>query len=228
MQHKALPAGSAAMCKGCEVVWLDKQAVQSLPDKASTPGTGPTLASEALKCPQCGAPLANSWDEKCQFCGSALHAPTQVVVLPEPGPKRPGCNGGDGTSPVSRPASRRRPFERRRQSTVVRGTLPWASTGRVGLAVPPLGSAVTITVVMVDSIRKGATERGLGPMRPRDTMLPRARPQTWYVLELGSSASEDGTQRPCPRPEHDFGHVGLVRRQHYGAMRAEGHLGGCP
>ena len=87
MQPKTIPAGRAAMCKGCEVVWLDKQAVQSLPDKAATVGTGPTLASEALKCPQCGAPLANSWDERCQFCGSALHAPTQVVVLPEPGPE---------------------------------------------------------------------------------------------------------------------------------------------
>ena len=34
MQPKTIPAGRAAMCKGCEVVWLDKQAVQSLPDKA--------------------------------------------------------------------------------------------------------------------------------------------------------------------------------------------------
>jgi Zn-finger nucleic acid-binding protein len=94
MQPRTVPAGGAAMCKGCEVVWLDKQAVQSLPDKAAAPGTGPTLASEALKCPQCGAPLANSWDERCKFCGSALHAPTQVVVLPGPGPEEVGLEWG--------------------------------------------------------------------------------------------------------------------------------------
>ena len=96
MQPKTIPAGRAAMCKGCEVVWLDKQAVQSLPDKAAAVGHGPTLASQALRCPQCGAPLANSWDERCPFCGSALHAPTQVVVLPGPGPDETGREWGRG------------------------------------------------------------------------------------------------------------------------------------
>ena len=81
VQPKAIPAGCAAVCRTCETVWLDKQAVESLPDKTA-PGREPTLASQALKCPQCGAPLANSWDEKCPFCGTALHAPTQVVILP--------------------------------------------------------------------------------------------------------------------------------------------------
>jgi DNA-directed RNA polymerase subunit RPC12/RpoP len=74
------PAGAAAICRPCEAAWLDKQAVLSLPDKSAPPR--PTLASESLKCAQCGAPVANSWDEKCQFCGASLHAPTQVVVLP--------------------------------------------------------------------------------------------------------------------------------------------------
>lgn len=85
MQPKALPAGSAggaAICKGCETVWLDKHAVESLPDKAAAQGPQPTLASQSLRCSQCGAPVADSWDEKCQFCGASLHAPTQVVVLP--------------------------------------------------------------------------------------------------------------------------------------------------
>jgi hypothetical protein len=94
MQPKTIPAGCAAMCKGCETVWLDKQAVQSLPDEAAQPGQRPTLASEALKCPQCGAPIANSWDEKCQYCGAALHAPTQVVVLPEALPDDEGQDWG--------------------------------------------------------------------------------------------------------------------------------------
>ncbi len=92
MQPKAIAAGSAATCRACESVWLDKEAVGSLPDKATPKGPEPTLASRSLKCPQCGAPIANSWDEKCQFCGAALHAPTQVVVLPTslPGETEPG------------------------------------------------------------------------------------------------------------------------------------------
>jgi Zn-finger nucleic acid-binding protein len=93
MQPKALPAGTAggaAICRACEAVWLDHQAVQSLPDHAAAPGPQPTLASQSLKCPECGAPLANSWDEKCQFCGAALHAPTRVVVLPEALPEEAG------------------------------------------------------------------------------------------------------------------------------------------
>ncbi len=94
MQPKPIPTGSAAMCKGCEAVWLDKQAAQSLPDRAARPGTGPTLASEALRCPQCGAPIANSWDEKCQFCGAALHVPTQVVVVPTALPDQTGQQWG--------------------------------------------------------------------------------------------------------------------------------------
>jgi hypothetical protein len=94
MQPKPIPTGSAAMCKACESIWLDKQAVQSFPDKAATPGTGPTLASEALRCHQCGAPIANSWDEKCQFCGAALHAPTQVVVVPTSPPDEAGQQWG--------------------------------------------------------------------------------------------------------------------------------------
>jgi hypothetical protein len=100
MQPKTVPAGSAAMCKGCEAVWLDKQAVESLPDKAATSAPGPTLASEALRCPQCGAPIANSWDEKCQFCGSSLHVPTQVVVLPESMAEGASRSGGHGTFPT--------------------------------------------------------------------------------------------------------------------------------
>jgi uncharacterized paraquat-inducible protein A len=82
MEPKALPAGSAATCKGCQSIWLDKQAVDALPAK-QVPTGGPSLASETMRCPQCGAPVAHTWDEKCQFCGSALQAPTKVVIMPE-------------------------------------------------------------------------------------------------------------------------------------------------
>jgi Zn-finger nucleic acid-binding protein len=83
MQPKAVPNGSAATCRPCEAVWLDKDAADNLTVKAPPEGSQPTLSSEALKCPQCGAPVANSWAENCQYCGASLHAPTKVVVLPE-------------------------------------------------------------------------------------------------------------------------------------------------
>ena len=85
MTPKALATGSAATCRACEVVWLDKQAASSLPVReanASYQGTLETQ-SEAARCQQCGAPVLHTWDERCQYCGAALHAPTQVVVLRE-------------------------------------------------------------------------------------------------------------------------------------------------
>jgi hypothetical protein len=81
MQPKTVPVGKAAICKACEVVWLDKPAVSSLPVTATTPSDQPTLETQSFHCQQCGAPVLHSWDERCQYCGAALHAPTQVVVL---------------------------------------------------------------------------------------------------------------------------------------------------
>ena len=86
MEPKTAPAGSAAICRACEMVWLDKQAVASLPVKA-TGAADKTLETEALHCDQCGAPVLHSWDEKCQYCGAALHAPTKVVVLESDAPE---------------------------------------------------------------------------------------------------------------------------------------------
>jgi len=84
MEPRAVPVGKAAICKTCEVVWLDKPALSSLAVTATTPPGQPTLeteATQALHCEQCGAPVLHTWDERCQYCGAALHAPTQVVVL---------------------------------------------------------------------------------------------------------------------------------------------------
>jgi Zn-finger nucleic acid-binding protein len=91
MEGKTIPAGSAATCKVCEVVWLDKQAVSALAVHAPGPDGQPSLESEAqaARCEQCGAPIANSWDEHCRYCGAAIHAPTKVVVLPSGSPADP-------------------------------------------------------------------------------------------------------------------------------------------
>jgi Zn-finger nucleic acid-binding protein len=103
MTTKAIRTGSAATCRACEVVWLDQQAAGSLPVQGPSPQVQPTLEtqSEAARCQQCGAPVLHTWDEKCQYCGAALHAPTQVVVLPGAVPTdqladEPGWSGGNG------------------------------------------------------------------------------------------------------------------------------------
>ncbi len=98
MEPKTVPDGSAAACKVCEVVWLDNQAVSSLPVRAPSSDGQPSLESEAqaARCAQCGAPIANTWDERCRYCGAAIHAPTKVVVLPSGSPDDPLSQGDDG------------------------------------------------------------------------------------------------------------------------------------
>jgi Zn-finger nucleic acid-binding protein len=82
MESRAIEIGSAAICKACEVVWLDKAAVSSLPAKEGASTARPTLATETPHCEQCGAPIAHTWDESCPYCGAAIHAPTKVVLFP--------------------------------------------------------------------------------------------------------------------------------------------------
>jgi hypothetical protein len=82
MESRAMQIGSAAICKACEVVWLDKAAVSSLPARDVASTGQPTLATETPHCQQCGAPIAHTWDEQCPYCGAAIHAPTQVVLFP--------------------------------------------------------------------------------------------------------------------------------------------------
>jgi Zn-finger nucleic acid-binding protein len=83
MQPKAVPTGLGAVCRGCEAVWLDKDAADNLTVKSAPTDGQPTLGSEALRCPQCGAPISDSSQEECHYCGAGLHAPVKVVVLPQ-------------------------------------------------------------------------------------------------------------------------------------------------
>jgi Zn-finger nucleic acid-binding protein len=88
MQPKAVQTGTAAVCRPCESVWLDKDAAGSLPVKAAA--NQPTLESEPVPhCEQCGAPLASTDDQNCKYCGAALHAATKVVLLPVAGNYHP-------------------------------------------------------------------------------------------------------------------------------------------
>lgn len=94
MQAKAVAAGQAALCRPCEAVWLDNQATHSV--QVRDAGPQPDLSSETLRCPQCGAPVASSSAENCQYCGASLHAPVKVVVLPQDEPGGWGARGRSG------------------------------------------------------------------------------------------------------------------------------------
>lgn len=105
MEPKQVPAGAGAVCRPCEAIWLDKQAADAVTVKpVAAPAGQPTLSSEALRCQECGAPLTNSWEEKCPYCGAAVHAPTQVVLLPVP--------AGPGEGPAEDWTAPHRPGQR--------------------------------------------------------------------------------------------------------------------
>jgi DNA-directed RNA polymerase subunit M/transcription elongation factor TFIIS len=98
MGPKTVPMGTAAICRACEVVWLDKQAASSLPVRNSDAQGQPTLETQtqSARCQQCGAPIGHTWDERCRYCGTAIHAPTKVVVLPGAVPEEGTTGGRDG------------------------------------------------------------------------------------------------------------------------------------
>ncbi len=98
MEPKTVLAGTAAVCRACEVVWLDQQATSSLPVRNTDAQDQPTLATQAqsARCEQCGAPIAHTWDERCQYCGAAIHAPTKVVVLQGTVPEDEATRNGPG------------------------------------------------------------------------------------------------------------------------------------
>ena len=58
-------------------MWLDKEAVSSLPTatehRKRTPSAGRSRGVE------CGAPITDA--DRCPYCGTSVKAPTKVVVL---------------------------------------------------------------------------------------------------------------------------------------------------
>ncbi len=75
--------GQVWICKACEMVWLDKDALAAMPAAGRTgvPAAAVVAAQGQMHCENCGAPVEHTWDETCPYCGAALKAPTQVVVL---------------------------------------------------------------------------------------------------------------------------------------------------
>jgi Zn-finger nucleic acid-binding protein len=81
MEPRAVENGHAAICKTCQVIWLDKAALGSL----TTMVPMPTLAEVGVtKCSNCGAPITSPLAERCGHCGAALEIAPVVVAAPAP------------------------------------------------------------------------------------------------------------------------------------------------
>ena len=64
------------------------------------------------------------------------------------------------------------------------GRFPCTSTGVVGTGVPPSGSALIMSTVIVGWTRTGAPP-GCEPSTPSETTLPRDSAQSWNVCSAG-------------------------------------------
>ena len=79
MSPRTSGAGSAAICRTCQVIWFDKAALESL----TTPNSPLRLAQlGVVRCGSCGAGIASPLDHKCHYCGAAFSLEPQVVAAP--------------------------------------------------------------------------------------------------------------------------------------------------
>ena len=79
MSLRGIDAGRAAICKTCQVMWLDKEALESL----ATPTSPLRLAQLGVaRCGNCGAGIPSPLDHKCRYCGSAFSVEPQVMAVP--------------------------------------------------------------------------------------------------------------------------------------------------
>jgi hypothetical protein len=79
MEPRGLESGHAAICKTCQVIWLDKDALSSL--TAAFPVSHLSELS-VPKCSNCGAAISSPLDEKCRYCGAALELAPMVTPAP--------------------------------------------------------------------------------------------------------------------------------------------------
>ena len=81
MEPRTVETGHAAICKTCQVIWLDKPALETLSTSVDTQ----SLADVGVtKCSNCGAPIMSPLAEKCGHCGAALEVAPVVVAAPAP------------------------------------------------------------------------------------------------------------------------------------------------
>jgi rubrerythrin len=78
MEPRALERGHAAICKTCQVIWFDKEALDSLTTTVQTHALSEVGVS---RCSYCGAAITSPLDERCRYCGKGFdEAP--VVAAP--------------------------------------------------------------------------------------------------------------------------------------------------
>ena len=80
MEPRTLEPGHAAICKTCQVIWLDKEALESL---TTTVQTQALSEVGVTRCSYCGAAITSPLDERCRYCGNAFEV-APIVVAPEP------------------------------------------------------------------------------------------------------------------------------------------------
>lgn len=79
MSARTVESGHAAICRTCQVLWLDREALESL----ATPSSPLRLAQLGVaRCGNCGAGIPSPLDHKCRYCGSAFSVEPEVVVAP--------------------------------------------------------------------------------------------------------------------------------------------------
>jgi len=69
MQPRVLDAGNAAVCHTCQVLWFDREALESLPAAESASAFS---AASPTKCQYCGAPISATVDGCCRYCGTVV------------------------------------------------------------------------------------------------------------------------------------------------------------
>jgi hypothetical protein len=79
MQPRSVEGGLAAICRSCQVMWLDKVALESQTSKIS-----PLRLSQigVARCGHCGAAVSSPLDRQCRFCKAAFTVEPRDVVLP--------------------------------------------------------------------------------------------------------------------------------------------------
>lgn len=92
MEGRPVAAGNAAICKTCQVIWLDRTALSALPAATTTPLAA---AEHEARCENCGAYAASPYDEKCRYCGTSLGPATKVVMVPVEAPSPARARLGD-------------------------------------------------------------------------------------------------------------------------------------
>lgn len=93
MRALTAPAGQAALCRTCQVMWLDRDAHEA----TARPQTEPLRRQLGLlRCDNCGAAIASPLDDRCRYCSATLVKP---MSPPVPAPTRRGSDvdwGGIG------------------------------------------------------------------------------------------------------------------------------------